>query len=126
MPSQSPAAAPAAVTAVATASSKSSKKGGLSLRRRSWLRKSPRENDGTSLKVGGGNAPQTSENVPPGYIGAGNGGVAGGGGGGGGGGTSQSGVETSCGGIDVGGGWIMYTDAEGFQYCWNEALQESR
>lgn len=29
-------------------------------------------------------------------------------------------------GVDVGGGWVLYTDAEGHQYFWNEALQESR
>lgn len=42
------------------------------------------------------------------------------------GGTPRSVAGTSDGGVDVGGGWVMYTDAEGFQYCWNEALQESR
>lgn len=37
-----------------------------------------------------------------------------------------AGVTASAGGIDVGGGWVLYIDANGQQYYWNEALQESR
>lgn len=29
-------------------------------------------------------------------------------------------------GTDVGGGWVLYFDANGHVYFWNEALQESR
>lgn len=37
-----------------------------------------------------------------------------------------AGATASASGIDVGGGWVLYIDANGQQYYWNEALQESR
>lgn len=99
-PAQGPAEAPIA------APKKSGKGQGLSLFRR---RKSPKGADAKTSKKGRGKR--------PGVTGGGDGEDSG---------TPRSGNGTSDGGIDVGGGWIMYTDAEGFQYCWNEALQESR
>lgn len=80
-------------------------------RRRSWLGKSPKGDDRTNPKGDGG---ATATLVKKGR-GKRPGDIRGGGGGG-----------TPDGGVDVGGGWVVYTDSEGFQYCWNEALQESR
>eukprot|EP00752_Nemacystus_decipiens_P003283 g3038.t1 len=83
-------------------------KGGISL----FRRKSPKGADGTAAKK-----TKKGRGKRPGVTGRGDGKD---------GGTPRSVAGTSDGGIDVGGGWIMYTDAEGFQYCWNETLQESR
>lgn len=96
--------------------------GGRSFRRKSWRRESP---DGTCRKVEGGNAIKTTKKgrgKRPGYISTGNADGDGGTDGG----SPQRGAGTSRGGVDVGGGWIRFTDSEGFQYCWNEDLQESR
>lgn len=94
------------------------RKAGLSmLRRRSWRSKSPKGDGGTKSK-GDSGVPATPTKKGRGKRPVVN--IADGGGGGGG------GVESPHGGVDLGGGWVMYTDSEGFQYCWNEALQESR
>eukprot|EP00903_Cladosiphon_okamuranus_P015041 g13916.t1 len=99
--------------ASAAATPKSTGKGGLSLfRKTSWRRKLPKGANGTAVKT-----PRKGRGKRPGTTGGGDGEH---------GGTSRNVPGASDGGIDVGGGWIMYTDAEGFQYCWNEALQESR
>lgn len=104
---------PMVIPAAVTATPKSPGKGGLSLfRNKSWLRKSPKGADGTAVK-----ATKKGRGKRPGITARGDGD---------GGGTPQNVAGTSDGGIDVGGGWIMYTDSDGFQYCWNEALQESR
>lgn len=106
-----------AVGAAADTTPKSpEKKAGSIFRRKPWNRKgtkgaeikSPREEGGassfTKTKRGRGKRPGFTRGSA----------------------TDRGSSETPDGGIDVGNGWIMYTTEEGFQYCWNETLQESR
>lgn len=92
------------------------KKGGSIFRRKPWGRKGTKGAEIPSPKEKGGTSPlaktKRGRGKRPGFTH----GSA----------TDRGSSETPDGGIDVGNGWIMYTTAEGFQYCWNETLQESR